>query len=42
MERTDDNIVYGPVEDTGDPKCDVWSFIKESFVKYKDAVALVS
>ena len=42
MELTEDNILSGPVEDTGDPKCDLWTYIKEVFVKNKDAEALVS
>ena len=42
MELSEDYILSGPVEDTGDPKCDLWTYIKEVFVKNKDDDALVS
>ena len=42
MDDTEDNILSGPVENTSDPKCDLWTYIQEAFVKNKDTEALVS
>ena len=42
MEHSEDYIVRGPVEETDDPKCDLWTFIQDTFVKNKEAIALVS
>ena len=35
-------IVKSPFPDYAPPKCDLWTFLKDSFVTYKDSIALVS
>ena len=42
MDLSEDNILSGPVQNTGDPKCDLWTYIQKVFVNNKDAEALVS